>query len=178
METVYLVFSVLAAFLLYLLFTYNSFVRLRNQVFNSFSGIDVQLKKRNDVLPNLVTIVQSYAKHEQSLFQSIAKTRSEVYSCLEKKDISTLSSQDMALSKHVTSLFAVAEGYPELQASQQFLSLQKQLVHLENQIAASRRIYNSNVTLFNSQLQIFPNNVLNKLFGFQEQNLYVLEDQS
>ncbi len=171
-----ILYIILGVLILYVLFTYNSFIRLRNQVVNSFSGIDVQLKRRNDLVPNLIGVVKGYAKHEKSLFESIAKTRSALSSALEKQDLQKVSKDDAVLSSSLKSVLAVAENYPALKANENFLDLQKKIARIENQIAAARRIYNANVTIFNTKLELFPNNIFNKLAKFSQFELYSLED--
>ncbi|MFT4311050.1 MAG: LemA family protein [Candidatus Woesearchaeota archaeon] len=173
----FILYLIIALLVIYFIFTYNSFVSLKNQVLNSFSGIDVQLKKRNDLIPNLVSTVKGYAKHEKSLLESIAKTRSSIMSSLKEKDVEKVSSQDKELSDNLKSLFAVSENYPNLKANKNFLELQREMSRIENNIAASRRIYNSNVAIFNSKLQIFPNNLFNKLLKFDEFKFYELGEK-
>ncbi len=170
-------YIILGIVILYLVFVYNSFVRLRNQVLNSYSGIDVQLKRRNDLIPNLVNAVKGYAKHEKDLLESLTKKRADLMNTLDEQDVKKVAKEDNKLTNNLKSLFAVSENYPDLKANQNFLKLKKQLRRTEDQIAASRRIYNSNVATFNSKIQVFPNNKLNKMFKFKKFDFYSIDDK-
>lgn len=154
--------------ILWVIIVYNSLISLRNQVRNSFSGIDVQLKRRNDLIPNLIKTVKGYSLHEKDLFERITKIRTSLMSAVDKENIKKLAKNDEILSNSLKKLFAVTENYPDLKANQNFLDLQEQLIKTEDQISASRRIYNSNVMVFNSKLQIFPNNLIANLLNFKE----------
>ena len=170
------VYIILGFLVLYLIFIYNSFVRLRNQVLNSFSGIDVQLKRRNDLIPNLVNAVKGYAMHEKQLLETLTKKRASLMNTLEEKDVKKVAKEDESLSGVLKSLFMVSENYPDLKANQNFLNLKRQLRRTEDQIAASRRIYNSNVAIFNSKIEVFPNNLLNKLLKFNKFDFYSIKE--
>ena len=161
--------------LLYILITYNSFISLKNQVLNSYSGIDVQLSRRNDLIPNLVNAVKGYAKHEKTLLQNLTNTRARLINSLENEDLKKIAKEDENISSCLKSVFAVAENYPDLKASENFLNLQDQLSRMENQIAASRRIYNANVTIFNTKLETFPNNLFNTFLKFEYFKFYKLD---
>lgn len=142
---------------------YNSLVRKRNQLENAFSTIDVMLKRRFDLIPNLVATVQQYAKHESETFSAITEMRNKTYASLndsEKADF------DKTFSKASSRFFAVAENYPELKASENFLQLQRSLNETEEQLAAARRTYNASVTDYNNAVQTFPTNLLAGMFGF------------
>lgn len=157
---------------LVVVFTYNSIISLKNDVARSWAGIDVQLKRRTDLIPNLVSTVQGYAKHEKQLFESIATARSSLISSQQSKNVSQAAVADSSLTDSLKTVFAVAEKYPDLKANEHFLRLQKELSQTENQIAASRRIYNENVTLFNTTIETFPNNVFASVFGFKSMQLF------
>jgi len=151
---------------------YNKFINLRNAVKNSWAGIDVQLKRRADLIPNLVDVVKGYATHEKMLLINITKMRSQMLSGLNSRNLSKTGSADGALTGLLKKLIMVAENYPNLKANKSFIDLQKQLRDTEDQIAASRRIYNENVTYYNTALQVFPNNIFANLFGFKKESVF------
>jgi LemA protein len=163
-EILVLILIVIAIFLV---LVFNSLISSRNKVKNSFAQIDVQLKKRADTIVNLVEIVKGYAKHEKSLFEEVTAARASVASASPQEVVAASN----ALTKSAKSLFAVAENYPDLKANENFLKLQEQLVRIENDIAYARMVYNDVVTIFNTKIQSFPNNVIAPLFGFSEQKL-------
>ncbi|WP_303208816.1 LemA family protein [Bacteroides oleiciplenus] len=152
---------------------YNSLVRKRNQIENAFATIDVMLKQRFDLIPNLVATVQQYAKHEADTFSAITEMRNKTYTALndsEKADF------DKMFSKVRTQFFAVAENYPELKASENFLQLQRSLNETEEQLAAARRTYNASVTEYNNAVQSFPTNLLAGMFGFTRKEVLTIPE--
>lgn len=161
-----LAFVILVVFV-YIVLTFNSLISSRNRVKNSFAQIDVQLKKRADTIVNLVEIVKGYAKHEKSLFEKVTAARAAVSSA---KPDEVVGASNM-LTKSARSLFAVAENYPDLKANENFLKLQEQLVKIEDDIAYARMVYNDVVTIFNTKIQTFPNNLIGPALGFSEQHL-------
>ena len=153
--------------------TYNSLVKLRNMVKEGWSGIDVQLTRRATLIPNLVETVKGYLGHERNLLSDIADLRSRslrTQKVGEKGDIET------ALSKSLGTLFAVAEGYPDLKASQNFLELQKELTYIEDQIQMARRYYNGTVRNLNTAVESFPSNLVAKLFTFVQAEFFDIDD--
>lgn len=148
---------------------YNGLIRLRNLVKNSFAQIDVQLKRRNDLIPNLVETVKGYMKHERSVLENITKARS---SLMKAETVSDKAEASNNLTKTLKSLFAVAEGYPDLKANQNFLQLQEELTGTENKIAYARQHYNDMVTNFNTKVQTFPTNVFARMLNFKEETLF------
>lgn len=156
--------AVLGVLVLYLVTQYNGFVVLKTRIQEALSGIDVQLKRRADLIPNLVETVKGYAKHEKTVFIEVTKARSALIKAdtLEKK----AQANDM-LSGALKSLFAVAEDYPQLQASENFKDLQRQLEDTEDKVAYSRQFYNANVLDFNAKAQMFPSNMIANMFGFK-----------
>lgn len=142
---------------------YNSLVRKRNQLENAFSSIDVMLKRRFDLIPNLVATVQQYARHESETFSAITEMRNKTYASLNESEKADF---DKTFSKASSRFFAVAENYPELKASENFLQLQRSLNETEEQLAAARRTYNASVTDYNNAVQTFPTNLLAGMFGF------------
>jgi LemA protein len=167
-----ILFGILIFLILWIVYIYNSLISARNYVKKSFSGIDVQLKRRNDLIPNLVNVVKGYAKHESELFKSITKTRSSIIKSIENKDLNQLSKNNNLIEKSLKNLFMVAENYPKLKANETFLKLQEQLQETEDQIAASRRIFNENVTYYNNKIQYFPNNLITNIFKFEKEVLF------
>lgn len=164
METILIPLLVVAAIGMYLWFLYNSFVTAKIRIAEALSQIDVQLKRRTDLIPNLVEAVKGYAKHEKELLENVTKARSELMSAgtaHEKAEANNM------LSDMLKSLFAVAESYPDLKASQNFLNLHEELSDTENKIAYSRQFYNTNVLDYNTKLTIFPNSVIANLFHFK-----------
>jgi LemA protein len=158
---------------LFLIATYNGMVKGRNKVDESWSGIDVQLKRRHDLVPNLVETVKGYATHEREVFQAVTDARTRAMSASTPAQAGAA---EGILGQAIGRLFAVAEAYPDLKASQNFLELQGTLGQLESEIAASRRIYNSNVQSYNTRIQSFPGVVIAGSFGFQKREFFELEN--
>ncbi len=154
---------------LFIILMYNSLIRLRNQVKNSWAQIDVQLKRRNDLIPNLVSTVKGYMKHEKTTLENITKARSAVLAAQSVEDTAKASNM---LSQTLKSLFAVSENYPDLKANQNFLQLQEELTGTENKIAYARQHYNDIVMLFNTKIETFPNNMFAGMFHFTEEKQF------
>lgn len=151
---------------------YNSLVQLRVRADSAWSDIDVQLKRRHDLIPNIVETVKGYAAHEKGTFEDIAKYRSMAMQATGPADRAQAEGQ---LTMALKSLFAVAENYPQLRASEQFMSLQASLQEVENAIQNARRYYNAVVRDFNTKVQSFPTNILAGMFGFQTKQFFELE---
>ncbi len=149
---------------LYFISQYNAFVILKTRIQEALSGIDIQLKRRADLIPNLVETVKGYAKHEKAVFTEVTKART---SLLKAESLQEKAKANEMLTSALKSLFAVAEAYPQLQASANFQELQRQLEDTEDKVAYSRQFYNANVLEFNSKVQIFPSNIIANLFGFK-----------
>jgi LemA protein len=164
---VLLILIVLAVF--FLIGMYNSLVQLRVRADSSWSDIDVQLKRRHDLIPNLVETVKGYATHEKGTFENIAKFRSQAMQATNPADKAVAENQ---LTGALKSLFAVAENYPELKASEQFTQLQGALSQTEDSIQNSRRYYNAVVRDLNTKIQSFPTNFLAGMFGFQQKQFF------
>lgn len=160
----YPLIGIVIILLIYFIAQYNGFVLLKARIQEALSGIDVQLKRRADLIPNLVETVKGYAKHEKTVFSEVTKARSSLINAntLEKK----AQANDM-LTGALKSLFAVVEAYPELKASENFKDLQRQLEDTEDKIAYSRQFYNVNVLEFNTKVQMFPSNLIANIFGFK-----------
>ncbi|MBM3256291.1 MAG: LemA family protein [Candidatus Moranbacteria bacterium] len=144
---------------------YNGLIRLKNKTEEAWADIDVQLKRRYDLIPNLVETVKGYAKHEKGTFEKVAELRSEA---MQAKTPGEKAKADNMLTETLKSLFAVAENYPDLKANQNFLDLQSQLSQIEETIQQSRRYYNGNVRDFNIKIETFPNNLIVGIMGFKK----------
>jgi len=169
MQTQWIVISVLAVIALYVIVVFNRLVRGRNLVREGWSGIDVQLRRRSDLIPNLVAIVKGYATHEHGLFEEIAAKRT---SAIAADGVTQKADAEQALQGSLGRLFAVAEAYPDLKANQNFLQLQNQMAELEDQLQMARRYYNGTVRDFNIGIQSFPDVVVARTFGFSEQPFF------
>src|SRR3989338_2433975 len=174
MTTTYIVLGVVAAVALWLVFTYNSLIRSRNRVDESFSDIDVQLKRRYDLIPNLVETVKGYMTHEQGTLVKLTEARTAAMT-MHNDPKASLQQQEAAenqLTGVLKTLFAVSENYPDLKASQNFLQLQDEISDTENKIMASRRFYNSNVRDFNTKIQVFPTNLIANSLKFTKYEFF------
>ncbi len=174
MTTLVLV-GIVALLVLFVIALYNSLVTARNRVDNAWSQIDVQLKRRHDLIPNLVEVCKGYMKYEQSVLESVTKARQQAV------QISGGSVQERAQAENILTgalrqLFAVAENYPELKANQNMLALQEELTATENRIAFARQHYNDSVMSYNTQIQQFPANLLASSFGFQPRAFFELTE--
>ena len=154
---------------------YNSLVRLRNQVKNAWSQIDVQLKRRHDLIPNLVESVKGYAKHEKETMENLTKARS---AAVNAEGVAQKSKAEGVLSGAIDRFMLVVENYPDLKANQNFLSLQEELSSTENKIAFARQNYNDQVLFFNNKIEMFPSNILAGMFNFQTGEFFELEDKA
>jgi len=159
---------------LFLISTYNTLVVLRTRIKEALSGIDVQLKRRADLIPNLVETVKGYAKHEKEVFENVTKARSSLMSA---GSLSEKAEADNMLTGALKSLFAVAEAYPELKANTNFQDLQRQLEDTEDKVSYSRQFYNSNVLELNTKVQMFPSNLVAMLFAFKEEPFFEASEE-
>ena len=159
----------LVAIGIYLWVTYNSLVTLKVRVDEAWSDISVQLKRRADLIPTIVDTVKGYAAHEKSVFDDVTRARSET---LSAGDAGSASAAEGHMQKALKSVFAVAEGYPQLQSSQNFLQLQSELVDTEDKIQAARRFYNGGVRELNTKIRVFPNSTFAKSKGFTEATFF------
>lgn len=158
---------------LWLIFGYNGLVTLRNRSQEAWADIDVQLKRRYDLIPNLVETVKGYAGHERELFEKVSEARSRAMGATGLKE---KGEAENALSQTLKTLFAVAENYPQLKASDNFLELQRELSDTENKIQAARRFYNGNVRDLNIRVESFPTNLVASVFGFQKMEFFEIEE--
>ena len=175
MPIILIVLGLAVALGLWLWSTYNGLVKSNVRVDSAWSDITVQLKRRADLIPNLVETVKGYAKHEKEVFTKVTEARSAISSA--KGPAETAEAENM-FTGALKSLFAVAEAYPELKADQNFRDLQAQLVDTENKIQASRRFYNGSVEDLNIKIKVFPTNVFAKRLGFSERDLFEVEDRA
>ena len=166
---------VIVAVVLVLIFIgmFNSLVRLRNQVKNAWAQIDVQLKRRHDLIPNLIETAKGYMKHERETLEHITQARSGAMSA---QTVGDKSKAEGALSGAMGNFFLAVENYPDLKANQNFLSLQEELSSTENKIAFSRQAYNDQVLFYNNKIQMFPSNMIAGMFSFQQSEFFELED--
>src|SRR3990167_9033775 len=169
MDPLYIVIAVIVLIALWLLFTYNGLVTLRNRVREAWSQIDIQLKRRASLIPNLVETVKGYAKHEKEVFENVTKARSAL---LGASDPGHKAAANDMLTGALKSLFAVAEAYPNLRASENFKQLQDEISDTETKVAASRQFYNTNVLDLNNSLETFPSAMVGKWFNFQKMEFF------
>lgn len=173
MLALWIILGIVALIIIFVWATYNSLVTLRVRVDEAWSDINVQLKRRLDLIPNLVETVKGYAKHESGVFEEVTQARANVLSAKGVKETAAAENQFEGALK---SLFAVAEAYPDLKANQNFLELQRELVDTEDKIQASRRFYNSGVTGLNTKVQTFPANVIASMFGFKNREFFEVDE--
>ncbi len=174
MTYIWIIVGVVVAFILWLIGVYNSLIRTKNHVNEAWSDIDVQLKRRYNLIPNLVETVKGYAKHEREVFEKVTQARSQA---MGAQSVEEHGKAENMLKGALKSLFAVAENYPELKASQNFSKLQDELADTENKIQASRRFYNGNVRDFNTKIQVFPTNMFAKRLGFNKREFFEIEEE-
>lgn len=169
MSPVIIVSGVVVLAALFVIFVFNGLVRLRNRVSEAWSDIDVQLKRRYDLIPNLINTVKGYAAHESGVFQKVTEARANA---MQAGSTAAKAQAENMLSDTLKSLFAVAEAYPDLKANQNFLELQRELSDTENKIQASRRFYNGNVLELNNKIDMFPSNVIASMFNFTKREFF------
>jgi LemA protein len=154
---------------------YNSLVSLRNQVKNAWSQIDVQLKRRHDLIPNLIETVKGYRDHERQTFEAITNARSQAVSA---QSVGDKAKAEGMLSAAMGKFFAVMENYPDLKANQNFLALQEELSSTENKISFARQSYNDQVLFFNNKIQMFPSSIIAGMFNFKSEEFFQIEDKA
>ena len=163
------IYIILGIIILWIIFAYNSFVRLINRSKEAWADIEVQLKRRYDLIPNLVNTVKGYATHESSAFENVTKARA---AALGASGMAEKGKAENNLTGALKSVFAISEAYPELKANQNFLALQNELSDTENKIQSARRFYNANVRDLNTSIESFPNNVIANTFKFSKMELF------
>jgi LemA protein len=159
---------------IFFMITYNRFIVLRNRVKEAWSSIEILLKRRYDLIPNLIETVKGYAKHESTTLEAVTAARSA--SMANQGSVEDLSKSENILSGTLKSLFALSENYPDLKANTNFLELQRELVDTENKIQASRRFYNSNVLALNTKVEMFPSNIIANMFNFTKSAFFELTE--
>lgn len=169
-----LILIILIAVALFFISTYNNLVRKKNNVDNAFGSIDAMLKKRFDLIPNLVATVQQYAKHEEETFSAITRLRAKSYETLNAREKAEFD-RDFTTARR--NLFMVAENYPQLKASENFMQLQRTLNETEEQLSASRRSYNAAVTDYNNSVMTFPSNIIANLFSFTKKEVFAIPEE-
>ena len=165
------IWIVIAVVVVFLIYIYNSLIRLRVRVKNAFSQIDVQLKRRYDLIPNLVKTVKGYMKHEKGVLKEVTGARTS----LMKGSVGSRAKASNQITDALKSIFAVAENYPDLKANENFKHLQEELSGTESKIAYARQFYNDSVMNFNEAIQVFPKNVFAKMFGFHKEDFFKAE---
>ncbi len=169
----YIIIATVVIIALWLISIYNGLIRLKNRVDEGWSDIDVQLKRRFDLIPNLIETVKGYAKHEKELFENVTRARANA---MQAGSVEDKAQANNMLSQTLKSLFAVSENYPELKASENFLKLQDELSDTENKIQAARRFYNGLVRDFNTKIQVFPTNIIAGKLGFSSRDFFEIEE--
>jgi len=160
---------------IYFMVTYNSFVALKNRVKEAWSDIEVQMKRRYDLIPNLVETVKGYAKHESGTLEKVIQARNMAMA-IPKGNLKEIAASETVLSGALKSIFALSENYPELKANTNFLELQRELRDTEDKLQAARRFYNGNVMSYNTKIELFPSNIVASLFHFEKKEFFELDD--
>lgn len=165
--------GIIVVLLLWVIGMYNGLVRLRNAVKNSWSQIDVQLKRRHDLIPNLIETVKGYMQHERQTLENITKARNLA---MQAGGVGDKAQAESQLSQALSNFFVVAENYPDLKANQNFLSLQEELTSTENKIGFARQAYNDATMQFNNKIEMFPSNIIAGMFNFKQSEFFEIED--
>ena len=172
-QALLVVLGIIAILVIWVIAKYNQLIRLRNRIENAWSQIDVQLRRRYDLIPNLVETVKGYAAHEKEVFENVTKARNAGINASNVKD---QGEAENMISGALKSLFAVAEAYPELKANENFMMLQEELAGTESKIAYSRQFYNDTVMAYNTLIQTFPTNLIANSFSFEQQDYFPMEE--
>jgi len=173
----FIVLGLVAVLAVWLVSVYNGLVKANVRVNEAWSDITVQMKRRFDLIPNLVNTVKGYAKHEKEVFENVTKARSAVMDASESGDVKKTAEAENMFSSTLKSLFAVAENYPDLKADANFKHLQEELVDTENKIQASRRFYNGSARDLNIKIQVFPTNLFAGMLGFKRRDFFEVDNQ-
>ena len=166
---IYIVIAIVVLILIYVLVSYNSLIKIKNKVEEAFSTMDVYLKKRWDLIPNIIETVKGYAKHENETLKEVINLRNTAYEKMNNNDKVELNNK---LSQSINNLMALSESYPNLKANENFKDLSNQLAKVEEDIANSRKYYNGSVRIMNDKLQMFPSNIVGKILGFKAQKMF------
>ena len=178
MSTTFILIIILVVVGLWLASAFNILVRTRNRTKESWADIDVQLKRRYDLIPNLVESVKGYAAHEREVLENVTKARSAAMNAEQGGDVKAMAQAENMLSGTLKSLFALSEAYPQLRAVESFTRLQDELSDTENKIQAARRFYNGNVMTLNTKVEQFPTNIVANMFGFKKEEFFELENET
>lgn len=173
--TIWIIAAIVALIVIWLIGIYNGLIKNKNRAEEAWSDIEVQLKRRYDLIPNLVNTVKAYASHERELFEKVTQARSRA---MTANTTTEKAEAENALSSTLKSLFAVAENYPDLKATQNFLQLQDELSDTENKIQAARRFYNGNARDYNIKLEVFPTNLIAGSLGFKKKEFFGLDNEA
>ncbi|PIP55591.1 MAG: hypothetical protein COX06_02430 [Candidatus Zambryskibacteria bacterium CG22_combo_CG10-13_8_21_14_all_42_17] len=173
MSPILIILVIIGLVVLWAALAYNGFIRLINRAKEAWADIDVQLKRRYDLIPNLINTVKGYATHESSVFENVTKART---AAMGAGSLSDKGQAENMLTNALKSIFAVAEAYPDLKANQNFLELQRELSDTENKIQAARRFYNTNVRDLNTKIESFPSNLIANMFNFPKMEFFELEE--
>ena len=177
MSTVlWVVLGIIVILILAIIGMYNSLIRLKNRVDEAWSDIDVQLKRRYNLIPNLIETVKGYASHEKETLEKVVQARNAAMQAQSGGDVKKAAEAENMLSSTLKSIFALSESYPDLKANQNFLELQRELSDTENKIQASRRFYNGNVRDFNTKIQVFPTNIIAGMLNFKAREFFEIEE--
>ncbi len=174
MNSLWIVVGIVALVVIYFWSLYNALVGLKTQIEEAWSQIDIQLKRRADLIPNLVTTVKGYAKHEKTVFSEVTKARSAL---MGAKSLPAKAEASDMLTGALGKLFAIAENYPQLKANENFVQLQKELSDTEDKVAYSRQYYNSVVNDYNIKIRTFPNTLVNEVLGFKEKEFFAANEE-
>ncbi|MEG0022481.1 MAG: LemA family protein [Bacilli bacterium] len=172
---IYIIAGIIALILIYALIVYNGLIGMRNKVKEAFSTMDVYLKKRWDLIPNLVESVKGYAKHEKETLEEVVSLRNSAYDNMSQTEKIDANQQ---MSNGLSKLMMLAESYPDLKANQNFMDLSKELSKVEEDIANSRKYYNATVRNMNDKVQMFPSNLFAKIFGFKEMTMFEVKEEN
>jgi len=172
----WVVLGIIVVVILAIIGMYNSLIRLKNRVDEAWSDIDVQLKRRYNLIPNLVETVKGYAAHEKETLEKVIQARNAAMAAPAGGNIKKQAEAENMLSSTLKSIFALSESYPDLKANQNFLELQRELADTENKIQAARRFYNGNVRDFNTKIQVFPTNIMAGMLGFKARDFFEIEE--
>ncbi len=175
MSIIYILAGIIVVLAIWVIFSYNHFIALINHAKEAWSDIDVQLKRRYDLIPNLVNTVKGYAAHESATFDNVTKART---AAMGASNVAEKGKAENMLTGALKSIFAIAEAYPDLKANQNFLGLQTELSDTENKIQASRRFYNGNVRDLNIAIEAFPGNMIANVFHFAKMELFTLDEEA
>lgn len=175
MNTTYIILTIFGVVVLWFIIAYNGFIRLITRAKEAWADIEVQLKRRYDLIPNLVETVKGYASHEKGVFERVTQLRVQA---MGAQEINKKGEAENMLTGALKTLFAVSENYPQLRANENFLELQKELADTENKIQASRRFYNTNVRDLNIKTDSFPSNLIAKIFNFSKMEFFQLEEEA